>query len=93
MSEAVIVSVARSPIRRPCKGSLRGLRADDLAAQMVRAELDQVPGLNPADITDLMLGCGLAEQAIADGFQAADITPATLPDGTIVSADDGPPPG
>ncbi len=35
----------------------------------------------------------LAEKAIADGFWAKDITPATLPDGTVVSADDGPRPG
>jgi acetyl-CoA C-acetyltransferase len=32
----------------------------------------------------------LAEQAIADGFWARDITPVTLPDGTVVSTDDGP---
>jgi acetyl-CoA C-acetyltransferase len=32
----------------------------------------------------------LAEKAIADGFWAKDITPVTLPDGTVVSADDGP---
>jgi acetyl-CoA C-acetyltransferase len=32
----------------------------------------------------------LAEQAIADGFWEREITPVTLPDGTVVSADDGP---
>lgn len=32
----------------------------------------------------------LAEKAIADGFWAKDITPVTLPDGTVVSKDDGP---
>ena len=32
----------------------------------------------------------LAEKAIANGFWAKDITPVTLPDGTVVSADDGP---
>jgi acetyl-CoA C-acetyltransferase len=32
----------------------------------------------------------LAEKAIADGFWAREITPVTLPDGTTVSADDGP---
>lgn len=32
----------------------------------------------------------LAEKAIADGFWAKDITPVTLPDGTVVSTDDGP---
>ncbi|WP_062216413.1 acetyl-CoA C-acetyltransferase [Streptomyces sp. NBRC 109706] len=58
MPEAVIVSAARSPIGRAVKGSLRELRPDDLTAQVVRAALDQVPQLDPADIDDLMLGCG-----------------------------------
>ena len=35
----------------------------------------------------------LAEKAIADGFWAREITPVTLPDGTVVSTDDGPRPG
>jgi acetyl-CoA C-acetyltransferase len=57
--EAVIVSAARSPIGRAFKGSLKEMRADDLAAQMVRAALGNVPQLDPTQITDLMLGCGL----------------------------------
>jgi acetyl-CoA C-acetyltransferase len=32
----------------------------------------------------------LAEKAIKDGFWAREITPVTTPDGTVVSADDGP---
>lgn len=40
MPEAVIVSTARSPIGRAMKGSLVGMRPDDLAVQMVRAALD-----------------------------------------------------
>jgi acetyl-CoA C-acetyltransferase len=59
MTEAVIVAVARSPIGRAFKGSLRELRPDDLAATIVRLALDKVPQLDPADIDDLMLGCGL----------------------------------
>ncbi|WP_258343251.1 acetyl-CoA C-acetyltransferase [Saccharopolyspora gregorii] len=59
MPEAVIVSAARSPIGRAGKGSLVDVRPDDLAAQMVRAALDKVPELDPAEIDDLMLGCGL----------------------------------
>ena len=59
MPEAVIVSTARSPIGRAFKGSLRDERPDDLVAQMVRAALGKVEALSPADITDLMLGCGL----------------------------------
>ena len=59
MPEAVIVATARSPIGRAFKGSLIGIRPDDLAAQMVTAALAQVPQLDPADIGDLILGCGL----------------------------------
>ncbi len=59
MPEAVIVATARSPIGRAFKGSLAGIRPDDLAAQLVTAALAKVPQLDPADIGDLMLGCGL----------------------------------
>ncbi|HUS22502.1 MAG TPA: acetyl-CoA C-acetyltransferase [Aeromicrobium sp.] len=59
MTEAVIVSTARSPIGRAFKGSLKDMRPDDLTVQLVRAALDKVPELDPRDITDLMLGCGL----------------------------------
>ncbi|MGK8558615.1 acetyl-CoA C-acetyltransferase [Nocardia gipuzkoensis] len=58
MPEAVIVSVARSPIGRAGKGSLKDLRPDDLAAQIVQAALAKVPALGANDIDDLMLGCG-----------------------------------
>ncbi|MBN9619144.1 MAG: acetyl-CoA C-acetyltransferase, partial [Actinobacteria bacterium] len=58
MPEAVIVATARSPIGRAYKGSLRELRADDLAVSMVRAALDQVPALDPTEIDDLLLGVG-----------------------------------
>ncbi|MER2136057.1 MAG: acetyl-CoA C-acetyltransferase [Arthrobacter sp.] len=58
MPEAVIVSAVRSPIGRAQKGSLREMRADDLAAQMVRAALEAVPELDPGTVDDLMMGCG-----------------------------------
>ncbi|MBF9067768.1 acetyl-CoA C-acetyltransferase [Streptacidiphilus fuscans] len=59
MPEAVIVSAARSPIGRAGKGSLKDVRPDDLTAQIVAAALAKVPQLDPRDIDDLMLGCGL----------------------------------
>jgi acetyl-CoA C-acetyltransferase len=69
MPEAVIVSVARSPIGRAGKGSLVSIRPDDLATQVVRAALDQVPALDPHDIDDLMMGCG--QPAGEAGFNVA----------------------
>lgn len=59
MPEAVIVSATRSPIGRAFKGSLKDVRPDDLTVEIVRAALAKVPELDPRDIDDLMLGCGL----------------------------------
>ncbi|MCG3751952.1 acetyl-CoA C-acetyltransferase [Amycolatopsis sp. Poz14] len=58
MPEAVIVATARSPIGRAGKGSLKDLRPDDLAVQMVQAALAKAPALDPREIDDLILGCG-----------------------------------
>ena len=59
MPDAVIVATARSPIGRAGKGSLVDLRPDDLTAQVIRAALAKVPSLDPAEIDDMYLGCGL----------------------------------
>ncbi|MGZ5369149.1 MAG: acetyl-CoA C-acetyltransferase, partial [Aeromicrobium sp.] len=73
MTEAVIVSTARSPIGRAFKGSLKDMRPDDLTVQMLQAALAKVPELDPRDLTDLMLGCGLpgGEQGFNMGRQVA----------------------
>jgi acetyl-CoA C-acetyltransferase len=59
MPEAVIVSAARTPIGRANKGSLKDFRPDDLSAFITKAALEKVPALDPNDIDDLYLGCGL----------------------------------
>ncbi|WP_406092059.1 acetyl-CoA C-acetyltransferase [Kitasatospora purpeofusca] len=59
MPEAVIVSATRSPIGRAFKGSLKDVRPDDLTAHIIQAALAAVPQLDPREIDDLMLGCGL----------------------------------
>jgi acetyl-CoA C-acetyltransferase len=57
MSEAVIVSTTRSPIGRAFKGSLKDVRPDDLSVSVVTAALAKIPGLDPALVQDLYLGC------------------------------------
>jgi acetyl-CoA C-acetyltransferase len=59
MPEAVIVSVARTPIGRANKGSLTEFRPDDLTAFIVRTALDKIPALDRHTVDDLYLGCGL----------------------------------
>ncbi|WP_026919389.1 acetyl-CoA C-acetyltransferase [Gordonia shandongensis] len=58
MTEAVIVAHARSPIGRAGKGSLKDVRPDELARQMIAAALAKVPELDAADIEDIHLGIG-----------------------------------
>jgi acetyl-CoA C-acetyltransferase len=58
MPEAVIVATGRTPIGRANKGSLVECRPDDLSALVLRSVLEQVPQLNPAEVEDVLLGCG-----------------------------------
>src|SRR5256885_2004418 len=59
MPEAVTGAPARSPIGRSGRGWLGDLRPAGLAATIIRTALDKVPELDPRDIDDLYLGCGL----------------------------------
>ncbi|HYV15567.1 MAG TPA: acetyl-CoA C-acyltransferase [Conexibacter sp.] len=61
MSEAVIVDAVRTPIGRAVKGSLKDVRADDLAAIPLRALLERNPDLDPATIVDVMMGAAAGE--------------------------------
>ena len=57
MTEAVIVSTARTPIGRAFKGSLKEMRPDDLSVQVIAAALAKIPALDPTLVEDLYWGC------------------------------------
>jgi acetyl-CoA acyltransferase len=61
MPEAVIVSAIRTPVGRAYKGSLRSTRPDDLAALAIKEALARVPGIDPKEIDDVILGCAMPE--------------------------------
>jgi acetyl-CoA acyltransferase len=61
MPEAVIVSSVRTPVARAFKGSLRTSRPDDYAALVIKEALARVPGLDPKEIDDVILGCAMPE--------------------------------
>lgn len=62
MPEAVIVSAVRTPIGRAKKGSLLDVRPDDLLAFAIKEAVGQAEGFDPAEIADVMVGCGFPEQ-------------------------------
>jgi acetyl-CoA C-acetyltransferase len=61
MSEAVIVDAIRTPIGRAIKGTLRDIRADDLAAIPLRALVERNPEVNFRETDDVMMGCGFPD--------------------------------
>jgi acetyl-CoA acyltransferase len=61
MKDAVVVSSVRTAVGKAGKGALRATRPDDLAAIAIRATIDRVPGLDPAQIDDVILGCAMPE--------------------------------
>ena len=58
MPEAVIVDAIRTPIGRAYKGSLTGVRTDDLAAIPLKALVERNPEVDFSETVDLMMGCG-----------------------------------
>ncbi|HUJ56612.1 MAG TPA: acetyl-CoA C-acyltransferase [Gaiellaceae bacterium] len=87
MAEAVILSAVRTPIGRAHKGSLVDVRPDDLVAFAVRTAVEQVPELDPAEIVDVMVGCGFPQekQGMNLGRRAALLAglPQTVPGVTV----------
>ncbi|HET6482228.1 MAG TPA: acetyl-CoA C-acetyltransferase [Actinoplanes sp.] len=69
-----------------------GLLPDVYIAMGQTAEnLAQLKGISREEMDEFgVRSQNLAEKAIADGFWEREITPVTLPDGTVVSTDDGP---
>ena len=61
MREAVIVSVARTPIGRAKKGSLKDTRPEYFASEMINGLIDRTPGLEKAMVNDIILGCAMPE--------------------------------
>ena len=82
MTQAVIVSAVRTPIGKAPNGALRFTRPDDMAAVVIKEALRRAPGLDPADVEDVIIGCAMPEAE--QGLNVARI--ASLRAGVPVSA-------
>lgn len=78
--DAVVVASVRTAVGKAKKGQLRWTRPDDLMAFALKAAVDAAPGLDPADIDDVIVGNATpeAEQGLNVGRIAA--VRAGLPD-------------
>lgn len=83
----VIASAVRTPFTRAHKGEFKDTRPDTLAAIAIKEAVARVPGLKPADVEDVVLGCAMpeAEQGMNVARQAALLAglPDTVPAMTI----------
>ena len=61
MPEPVIVDAVRTPIGRAFKGSLIGIRPDDLTAFVIDRLLERNPAVDPASVEDVVTGVGLPQ--------------------------------
>src|SRR5258708_10767621 len=68
MKEAVIVSGARTAVGRAPRGTLRATYPDDMAGAAIKEALRSAPGLDPAEVEDVIIGC-----AIPEGTQGLNI--------------------
>ncbi|MFA7459928.1 MAG: thiolase family protein [Trueperaceae bacterium] len=80
MNDVVITTAVRTPVGRAHKGLLKDTRPDDLAAFIAREALARTPGLQPADIDDLLLGNAHPEGEAGYNMARIAVQIAGLPD-------------
>ena len=61
MRDAVIVAAARTPVGKAKRGGLATVRPDEMAAEVIRVLLERAPGLDPAQVEDVVVGCAFPE--------------------------------
>ena len=69
LQDAYIVAATRTPIGKAPRGMFNKTRPDDLLVKVIQSALAQAPGLDPALITDAIIGCSFPEAE--QGFNIA----------------------
>jgi acetyl-CoA acyltransferase len=61
VQDAYIVAAVRTPVGKAPRGMFRNTRPDDLLAHALRSALARCPGLDPALVDDVIVGCAMPE--------------------------------
>ena len=89
MREAVIVSTARTPIGRAYRGAFNNTHGADLGGHVIRHAVERA-GVDPAEVEDVILGCGGPEGATGFNIGRQAVIRAGLPTsaaGAVISRD------
>jgi acetyl-CoA acyltransferase len=61
VQEAYIVAATRTPVGKAPRGMFKNVRPDDMLAAVLKAAVAQCPGLDPASVEDVIIGCAMPE--------------------------------
>ncbi len=79
VQDAYIVAATRLPVAKR-KGMLGHVRPDDMLAHAIRSVLAQAPGLDPALVGDVIVGCAMPEAEQGMNVARIGVLLAGLPD-------------
>jgi acetyl-CoA acyltransferase len=80
IQDAYIVAAVRTAVGKAPRGMFRTVRPDDLLAHVLRGALAKVPGLDPHDVGDVIVGCAMPEAEQGMNVARIGVLLAGLPD-------------
>ncbi len=80
IQDAYIVAAVRTPVGKAPRGMFRAVRPDDLLAHVLKGAIAKVPGLDPRDIADVIVGCAMPEGEQGMNVARIGVLLAGLPD-------------
>jgi acetyl-CoA acyltransferase len=80
IQDAYIVAAVRTPVGKAPRGMFRNVRPDDMLAHVLKGVLARVPGLDPRDIGDVIVGCAMPEAEQGMNVARIGVLLAGLPD-------------
>ena len=80
IQDAYIVAAVRTPVGKAPRGMFRNVRPDDMLAHVLKGAMAQVPGLDPHDIGDVIVGCAMPEAEQGMNVARIGVLLAGLPD-------------
>ena len=80
IQEAYIVAAVRTPVGKAPRGMFKNVRPDDMLAHVLKGVIAHVPGLDPRDIGDVVVGCAMPEGEQGMNVARIGVLLAGLPD-------------
>ena len=80
IQDAYIVAAVRTPVGKAPRGMFRNVRPDDMLAHVLKGVMAQVPGLDPHDVGDVIVGCAMPEAEQGMNVARIGVLLAGLPD-------------